>query len=113
MAVFGVIVAPTLLPIGAVDRARRAQRALRRRRTGGRTVRQRIIGRHVLWAVRAPVIIHSSFVMAAAIGIEAGISFLGLGDPAGSSWGGMLQTRIRRHLQQPLGACSGRHSRSA
>ncbi|UUU29765.1 dipeptide/oligopeptide/nickel ABC transporter permease/ATP-binding protein [Streptomyces sp. CA-210063] len=51
----------------------------------------RIVGRHVLWAVRAPVIIHSSFVVAAGIGIEAGVSFLGLGDPATASWGTVLQ----------------------
>ena len=61
----------------------------------------RIVGRHVLWAVRAPVIIHSSFIMAAGIGIEAGISFLGLGDPAGASWGIDAAARLRRHLQQP------------
>src|SRR5699024_1839827 len=51
----------------------------------------RIIGRHVLWAVRAPVIIHSAFIMAAGISIEAGISFIGLGNPAGASWGMTLQ----------------------
>ncbi|MDT0568468.1 dipeptide/oligopeptide/nickel ABC transporter permease/ATP-binding protein [Streptomyces sp. DSM 3412] len=52
----------------------------------------RIVGRHVLWAVRAPVVIHSSFVLAGGIGVEAGVSFLGLGDPATPSWGSVLQT---------------------
>ena len=51
----------------------------------------RIVGRHVLWAVRAPVIIQTSFVLAAGIGIEAGVGFLGLGDPATASWGTVLQ----------------------
>ncbi|MGP4006978.1 dipeptide/oligopeptide/nickel ABC transporter permease/ATP-binding protein [Streptomyces sp. 4N124] len=51
----------------------------------------RIIGRHVLWAVRAPVVIHSSFVLAAGISVEAGVSFLGLGNPTTASWGGVLQ----------------------
>lgn len=51
----------------------------------------RIVGRHVLWAVRAPVIIQSSFVLASAISIEAGMGFLGLSDPAKASWGGVLQ----------------------
>ena len=63
----------------------------------------RIVGRHVLWAVRAPVIIQSSFILAAGIGIEAGISFLGLGDPPERSWGVVLQRRLQRHLQQPVG----------
>ncbi|MGP2440400.1 dipeptide/oligopeptide/nickel ABC transporter permease/ATP-binding protein [Streptomyces sp. JW3] len=51
----------------------------------------RIVGRHVLWAVRSPVIIHSSFVLAAGIGLEAGVGFLGLGDADKASWGGVLQ----------------------
>ncbi|MFJ9707197.1 dipeptide/oligopeptide/nickel ABC transporter permease/ATP-binding protein [Streptomyces sp. NPDC101234] len=51
----------------------------------------RIVGRHVLWAVRAPVVIQSSFVLASGISIEAGMGFLGLGDPAKASWGGVLQ----------------------
>ncbi|WP_329348984.1 MULTISPECIES: dipeptide/oligopeptide/nickel ABC transporter permease/ATP-binding protein [unclassified Streptomyces] len=51
----------------------------------------RIVGRHVLWAVRAPVVIHSSFVLAAGIGIDAGVGFLGLSDPDKASWGGVLQ----------------------
>ncbi|WSQ15168.1 dipeptide/oligopeptide/nickel ABC transporter permease/ATP-binding protein [Streptomyces sp. NBC_01231] len=51
----------------------------------------RIVGRHVLWAVRAPVIVQSSFVLASAIGIEAGMGFIGLSDPDKASWGGVLQ----------------------
>jgi peptide/nickel transport system permease protein len=51
----------------------------------------RIVGRHVLWAVRAPVVIQSSFVLAAGIGIQGGVDFLGLGDPAEPSWGKTLQ----------------------
>ena len=51
----------------------------------------RIVGRHVLSAVRGPVIIQSSFVLAAGIAIEAGVDFLGLGNPAQPSWGSVLQ----------------------
>ncbi|MGQ4365577.1 dipeptide/oligopeptide/nickel ABC transporter permease/ATP-binding protein [Streptomyces sp. SAS_272] len=51
----------------------------------------RIVGRHVLWAVRAPIIVQSSFVLASAIGIEAGMGFIGLSDPDKASWGGVLQ----------------------
>jgi ABC-type dipeptide/oligopeptide/nickel transport system ATPase component len=63
----------------------------------------RIVGRHVLWAVRAPVIIQSSFVMAAGIGIQAGVSFLGLGDPASSSWGIVLQNSFNGIYNSPWG----------
>jgi ABC-type dipeptide/oligopeptide/nickel transport system ATPase component/ABC-type dipeptide/oligopeptide/nickel transport system permease subunit len=55
----------------------------------------RIVGRHILWAVRAPVIIQTAFVMAAGIGIEAGVSFIGLGDPTQASWGQTLETSFR------------------
>ncbi|MEU9246185.1 dipeptide/oligopeptide/nickel ABC transporter permease/ATP-binding protein [Streptomyces sp. NPDC048385] len=51
----------------------------------------RIVGRHVLWAVRAPIIVQSSFVLASAISIEAGMGFIGLSDPDKASWGGVLQ----------------------
>lgn len=61
----------------------------------------RIVGRHVLWAVRAPVIIHSSFVLAAGIGIQGGVDFLGLGDPAEPSWGKTLQETFNNIYSTP------------
>ena len=91
MAVFGVIVAPTYYRlVRAIVHGVRNELYVDAARVVGLSD-LRIVGRHVLWAVRAPVIIQTSFVMAAGIGIEAGVSFLGLGDPAGSSWGIVLQ----------------------
>jgi peptide/nickel transport system permease protein len=91
MAVFGVIIAPTYYRlVRAIVLGVRNELYVDAARVVGLSD-ARIVGRHVLWAVRAPVIIQSSFVMAAGIGIEAGISFLGLGDPAGTSWGIVLQ----------------------
>lgn len=91
MAVFGLIVAPTYYRlVRSIVLGVRNELYVDAARVVGLSD-SRIIGRHVLWAVRAPVIIHSSFIMAAAIGIEAGISFLGLGDPTTASWGVMLQ----------------------
>jgi len=91
MAVFGVIVAPTYFRLvrSIVVGVRNELYVDAARVTGLSDAR--IIGRHVLWAVRAPVIIHSSFIMAAGIGIEAGVSFIGLGNPSGASWGTTLQ----------------------
>jgi peptide/nickel transport system permease protein len=51
----------------------------------------RIIGRHVLLVVRAPVIIQASVVSGIAIVMQSGLEFLGLGDPGTPTWGGMLQ----------------------
>ncbi|WP_084127532.1 dipeptide/oligopeptide/nickel ABC transporter permease/ATP-binding protein [Demequina sp. NBRC 110054] len=50
----------------------------------------RIIGRHVLMAVRAPVILLTAGTIAAGIGMQAGFDFLGLGDPENPTWGQML-----------------------
>ena len=91
MAVYGVILAPTYYRlVRSVVIGVRNELYVDAARVVGLSD-WRIVGRHVLWAVRAPIIIQSSFVMAAGIGIEAGVSFLGLGDPASTSWGIVLQ----------------------
>lgn len=51
----------------------------------------RIIGRHILGAVRAPIVIQSAFTAGIAVVIQAGLEFIGLGDPSTPTWGGMLQ----------------------
>ncbi len=50
----------------------------------------RIIGRHILTVVRAPVIIQSAMILGIAIAIQAGLEFLGLGDLNIPTWGSML-----------------------
>lgn len=91
MAVFGLLVAPTYYRlVRAVVVGVRTELYVDAAKVVGLSD-QRIIGRHVLWAVRAPVVIQSSFILAAGIGIQAGVEFLGLGDPKQASWGGTLQ----------------------
>ena len=103
MAVFGVIIAPVYYRlVRSVVIGVRNELYVDAARVVGLSD-ARIVGRHVLWAVRAPVIIQSSFVMAAAIGIEAGVSFLGLGDPAGTSWGIVLQKSFNGIYKNPWG----------
>ena len=50
----------------------------------------RIMRRHVLPVVIAPSVIQATQVFAVAIGIQAGLAFLGLGKASQSSWGAML-----------------------
>jgi len=50
----------------------------------------RIISRHILTVVRAPIIIQSAMISGIAISIQSGLEFLGLGDPTMVSWGSML-----------------------
>jgi peptide/nickel transport system permease protein len=51
---------------------------------------QRLILRHLLPNGVAPAVVAASFVVGRAILAEAGLSFLGLGDPTVASWGQML-----------------------
>lgn len=103
MAVYGVIVAPTFYRmVRSIVVAVRNELYVDAARVSGLSD-VRIVGRHVLWAVRAPVIIHCSFIMAAGISIEAGVSFIGLGDPSGASWGTTLQRSFNGIYTNPWG----------
>ena len=59
----------------------------------------RIILRHILPNAIAPIVVSGSLQIARAILMEAGLSFLGLGDPNQTSWGVMLYNaqRFLRH----------------
>ncbi|MET8210881.1 dipeptide/oligopeptide/nickel ABC transporter permease/ATP-binding protein [Streptomyces sp. NPDC005373] len=91
MATYGLIVAPSYFRlVRSVTLGVRSELYVDAAKVVGLTD-LRIVGRHVLWAVRAPVIIQSAFVLASAISIEAGMGFLGLTDPGKASWGSVLQ----------------------
>jgi peptide/nickel transport system permease protein len=53
--------------------------------------RLRILFRHIIANGLSPVLAKSSLQIAEAILLEAGLSFLGLGDPSRISWGKMMQ----------------------
>ncbi|MFJ6283564.1 dipeptide/oligopeptide/nickel ABC transporter permease/ATP-binding protein [Pseudarthrobacter oxydans] len=61
----------------------------------------RIIGRHILTVVRAPVIIQSAMVLGIAIAIQAGLEFLGLGDLNIPTWGSMLNDGFINIFKSP------------
>jgi peptide/nickel transport system permease protein len=62
----------------------------------------RIIMRHLLPLISAPLIIEASFGIAAVIIGEAGLSFLGLGvQPPSASWGSMIRDGTRYMLVAP------------
>lgn len=91
MAAYGLIVAPTYFRlVRSVVLGVRGELYVDAAKVVGLSD-LRIVGRHVLWAVRAPIIVQSSFVLASAISIEAGMGFIGLSDPDKASWGGVLQ----------------------
>jgi len=62
----------------------------------------RVLARHILPNVFAPVLVEATFGMAGAIVAEAGLSFLGLGtQPPTPSWGAMLAEGRQFILQAP------------
>ncbi|MGW0653055.1 dipeptide/oligopeptide/nickel ABC transporter permease/ATP-binding protein [Streptomyces umbrinus] len=61
----------------------------------------RIMRRHILPVVIAPSIIQATQVFAVAIGIQAGLAFLGLGKASQASWGAMLNDAFTNVYSAP------------
>ena len=62
----------------------------------------RILRRHILPNIIAPIIVQFSLVIPQAIMLTAGLSFLGLGVmPPTAEWGNMLQDSLRWALKGP------------
>ena len=80
---------PTRLVRGQILSLREMDYVLAARSLGGKDTR--IIRRHVLPGVVAPLVVHATFGVASAILLEAALSFLNLGIlPPASSWGNMM-----------------------
>ena len=64
--------------------------------------RGRIVLRHLLPLILAPLIVEGTFAVAGAVIAEAGLSFLGLGvQPPTASWGSMIRDGTRYMLMAP------------
>lgn len=61
-----------------------------------------IISKHILFVVRAPIIIQASIVCGIAISIQATLEFLGLGDMLVPTWGVMLNEGFVNIYNAPL-----------
>lgn len=62
----------------------------------------RIISRHILTVVRAPIVIQSAIVGGVALAIQSGLEFLGLGDINVPTWGQMLSDGFTNLYTNPL-----------
>ncbi|HIY66091.1 MAG TPA: ABC transporter permease, partial [Candidatus Agrococcus pullicola] len=90
MLVFGVLLAPSFFNlVRAAVRAVRDELYVDAARVSG-VSDARIIARHVLTVVRAPIVIQAAMVAALGLMIQAGLEFLGLGDRNTPSWGQSL-----------------------
>jgi ABC-type dipeptide/oligopeptide/nickel transport system ATPase component/ABC-type dipeptide/oligopeptide/nickel transport system permease subunit len=61
----------------------------------------RIIARHVMVVIRAPIIIQSAMIAGIGVSIQSGLDFLGLGDTALITWGVMLSEGFRNIYLAP------------
>ncbi|GAA0993875.1 dipeptide/oligopeptide/nickel ABC transporter permease/ATP-binding protein [Subtercola frigoramans] len=101
MVIFGILLAPAFFrlvyaAVGAV----RGELYVDAARVAGLSD-LRIIGRHILSVVRAPILIQSAVVMSIAIAIQSGLEFLGLGDLSVPTWGGMLNDAFSNMYSAP------------
>ncbi|TDC98370.1 dipeptide/oligopeptide/nickel ABC transporter permease/ATP-binding protein [Actinomadura sp. 7K507] len=62
----------------------------------------RILGRHVLSAVRGPVIIAAAFLAGSAITLQSGLAFLGVGSSTVPSFGAMIADGFLNLYDEPL-----------
>jgi ABC-type dipeptide/oligopeptide/nickel transport system ATPase component/ABC-type dipeptide/oligopeptide/nickel transport system permease subunit len=101
MAVFGVLLTPAFFRVvrGAVQAVRNELYVDAARVSGLSDAR--IISRHILTVVRAPVIIQAARVASIAIAIQAGLEFLGVTDATVPSWGNMLNEGFRKIALNP------------
>ncbi|MGJ9372627.1 ATP-binding cassette domain-containing protein [Nesterenkonia sp. CF4.4] len=101
MVIFGILISPAYYRVVfTAVRAVREEMYIDAARVAGLSD-VRIIFRHVLSAVRAPAILLTSGIFAAAIAIQAAVDFLGLGDPALPTWGAMLSEGFYNIYRSP------------
>jgi ABC-type dipeptide/oligopeptide/nickel transport system ATPase component/ABC-type dipeptide/oligopeptide/nickel transport system permease subunit len=102
MAIFGVLLSPAYYRlVYTTVRGVRNELFVDAARVSGLSD-LRIIGRHILGVVRAPIIIQTAIIASIAIAIQSGIEFLGLGDKDTPSWGAMLNDAFRQIYETPI-----------
>jgi len=102
MVVFGVLLAPQMYwVVRTVTRDVRQQLYIDAAKVSGLSD-YRIIRRHVLAAIRAPMILMAAGLAAAGIGVQAGLQFLGLGDATVPTLGGMLSDAFNNIYAYPI-----------
>ena len=101
MIIFGVLLIPAFyrLVYAAVSGVRNELFVDAARVSGVSDLR--IIGRHILTVVRAPIILQGSIVFGIAIAVQVGLDFLGFGDQTIPTWGNMLNDGFTNLYRDP------------
>ncbi|AXG77683.1 dipeptide/oligopeptide/nickel ABC transporter permease/ATP-binding protein [Streptomyces paludis] len=102
MGVFGVLMAPGVFRLvrGSVNAVREELYVDAARVSG--LPDARIVRRHVLPVIQAPVIILAAQMLGVGILIQSGLEFLGLGSASQPSWGSMLNDAFGNIYTEPL-----------
>lgn len=101
MMIFGVLLSPAYYRlVYTTVRAVRNELYVDAARVSGLSD-ARIIGRHVLSVVRAPIIIQTAIVASISIAVQSGLEFLGMGDSTTPSWGAMLNDAFSKLFENP------------
>jgi len=102
MAILGVILAPGVYRlVRSCVLGVREELYVDAARVAGLTD-SRIMRRHILPVVIGPVLVQSVGTFGVAVGIQAGIAFLGIGDPSEPSWGSMLNDAFPNVYVAPM-----------
>ncbi len=102
MTIFGVLMSPGFFRLTRTSvQAVRNELYVDAARVAGLS-NTSIIGRHILFVVRAPLIIQTSIVCGIAISIQATLEFLGLGDVLVPTWGVMLNEGFINIYTSPI-----------
>lgn len=102
MVIFGVILCPSFFRlVYASVTAVRNELYVDAARVSGLSD-ARIISRHILTVVRAPIVIQSAIVGGVALAIQSGLEFLGLGDINVPTWGQLLSDGFQNLYTNPL-----------
>ncbi|MEA5455617.1 dipeptide/oligopeptide/nickel ABC transporter permease/ATP-binding protein [Sinomonas sp. JGH33] len=102
MVIFGIILSPAFFRlVYASVTAVRNELYVDAARVSGLSD-ARIISRHILTVVRAPIVIQSAIVGGVGLAIQSGLEFLGLGDINVPTWGQMLSDGFQNLYTNPL-----------
>jgi len=102
MAIFGVIISPAFFRlVYALVGGVRDELYVDAARVSGLSD-GRIIRRHILTVIRAPLVIQAAIVGGVALAIQSGLEFLGLGEIKIPTWGSMLNDGFQNLYTEPL-----------
>jgi peptide/nickel transport system permease protein len=102
MVIFGILLSPSFFRlVYASVTAVRNELYVDAARVAGLSD-ARIISRHILTVVRAPIVIQSAIIGGVALSIQSGLEFLGLGDLNVPTWGQMLSDGFKNMYTHPM-----------